>query len=281
MGNVRIVTDSTADLPQELIEALDIVIVPLKISFGKDIYRDGVDISSDEFISRLKKEDYLPVTSQPSPGEFVAIYEQLTARGDSVISIHISSQLSGTVQSAKTATAMVDSRSVYVVDSGSASMGLGLTVLAAARAAKEGAAVRRILDIVNERVDKGFIIFMVETLEYLEKGGRIGKANSFLGSLLKIKPILTLNEGMVVPLEKVRGEGRAIKRMAEIVRDMTEGSKKYSSSLVYGSNYASLMRLREKIVPGFNLQTPIIAKLGPVIMSHTGPEVIGIAVCPE
>jgi len=281
MGNVRIVTDSTADLPQELVEALDIVVVPLKVCFGKDIYRDGVDISSDEFISRLKKEDYLPVTSQPSPGEFVAIFEQLTARGDSVISIHISSQLSGTVQSAKTATAMVDSRSVYIIDSGSASMGLGLTVLAAARAAKEGASVRRVLDIVNERVDKGFIIFMVETLEYLEKGGRIGKANSFLGSLLKIKPILTLDEGMVVPLEKVRGEGRAIERMAEIVRDMTEGSRRYSTSLIYGNNYASLMRLREKIVPGFNLQAPIIAKLGPVIMSHTGPEVIGIAVCPE
>ncbi|MBU7005512.1 DegV family protein [Phosphitispora fastidiosa] len=281
MGNVRIVTDSTADLPQELVEALDIVVVPLKVSFGKDIYRDGVDISSDEFISRLKKEDYLPVTSQPSPGEFVAIYEQLTSKGDSIISIHISSQLSGTVQSAKTAKAMVDSRGVYVVDSCSASMGLGLIVLAAAKAARNGAAVRQILDIVNERVDKGFIIFMVGTLEYLEKGGRIGKANSFVGSLLKIKPILTLNDGVVVPLEKVRGEGRAIKRMAEIVRDMTEGSKKYSSSLVYGSNYASLMRLREKIVPGSNLQTPIIAKLGPVIMSHTGPEVIGIAVCPE
>ncbi|WP_418790118.1 DegV family protein [Phosphitispora sp. TUW77] len=281
MGNVRIITDSTADLPQELIEALDIIVVPLKVSFGNDIYRDGVDISSDEFISRLKKEDSLPITSQPSPGEFVAIYEQLTSMGDTVISIHISSQLSGTVQSAKTAMAMIDSRNVYVIDSASASMGLGLIVLAAAKAAKEGASVRKILNIVDERIDKSFIIFMVETLEYLEKGGRIGKAGSFLGSLLKIKPILTLKDGMVVPLEKARGEGRAIERMAEIIKDKTGGTKKYNYSLVYGSNYASLMRLREKIMPDCNLQAPIIAKLGSVIMSHTGPEVIGISICPK
>ncbi len=280
MGNIRIVTDSTADLPQDLTEALDITVVPLKVSFGKDVYRDGIDITADQFIARLRTEDRLPVTSQPSPGEFVAIYEQLTARGDNVISIHLSSHLSGTVQSAITARAMVDSRSVYVVDSGSASMGLGLIVLAAARAAREGAGVRQVLDIVSEKVDKSFLIFMVETLEYLEKGGRIGKANSFLGSLLKIKPILTLNDGMVVPLEKVRGEGRAMERIAELVREKTDKSKKYNCSLVYGDSYANLMRLREKVIPGLNCQAPVIAKLGPVIMSHTGPEIIGMAVCP-
>lgn len=281
MDRVKIVTDSTADIPQELVDKYGIIVVPLKINFGKEVYRDGIDIKSNEFIARLASDDILPVTSQPSPGEFVAVYEKIIAMKDIVISIHLSGQLSGTFQSAKTAKAMTDSRDIHIIDSKTVSMGLGLIVLAAAKAASEGASTRDIITLINEKIDQCLVIFLVETLDFLEKGGRIGKASAFLGTLLKIKPILTIEDGQIIPLERVRGTNKAIARITQLVNDRTDRSKRYNCSLVYGTDYPSIVVLGDQIKCVLNCPQPIISELGPVVMAHAGPEVVGIAICPE
>ncbi|MFA5881576.1 MAG: DegV family protein [Eubacteriales bacterium] len=279
MGRVRIVTDSTADIPQELVDELGIIVVPLKVSFGSDIYRDGVDIKPREFIALMEKEKVMPTTSQPSPGEFVSVYENLAAKGDTVVSIHLSGKLSGTVQSAQTAKAMTGARDVYIIDSKTASMGLGLIVLAAAKAAKEGQPIREVMSVIKYKMARTFVIFLVDTLEYLEKGGRIGKASAFLGTMLKIKPILTVDAGQVIPLEKVRGKAAAIDRIAQIVTDRTDISKHYVCSFVYGNDYEAMTSLKEKVLPVFNCENLIVTEIGPVIMSHTGPGLVGVVLC--
>lgn len=282
MTKVRIVTDSTADIPKEIIEELGIIVVPLKVSFGTEVYRDGVDITSAAFISRLQDSTILPTTSQPSPGEFVAVYEKLIAKGDTIISIHISGKLSGTMQSAQTAKTVTDSRNIYIIDSKSASLGLGLIVIAAAKAAREGRSVHEILSMVKEKVDNSFILFLVETLDYLEKGGRIGKANALLGSLLKIKPILTIDdEGQVIPLEKVRGTNKALQRISQIVAERINDSKRYSCAMVYGNDFTSVIKLKEQLLPVLQCDNILMNEIGPVITAHTGPDLIGVIVSPE
>lgn len=282
MRKVRIVTDSTADIPRHIADELGIMVIPLKISFGREIYRDGVDILSGEFIKKMERADEFPTTSQPSPGEIVAVYEKIISKGESVISIHLSGKLSGTVQSARTAKTMTDSNDIYVIDSRTISMGLGLIVIAAAKAANEGKSVVEILEMVNEKIEKSFLIFLVDTLDYLEKGGRIGKASAFIGTFLKIKPILALNEGQIEPLERVRGKIKAIERIAQIVADETDSSKKYNCALVYGDDYSSAVMLKEYTQKLVNsCEEPLITELGPVIMAHTGPGVAGIILCPE
>jgi DegV family protein with EDD domain len=282
MCKVRIVTDSTADIPRKLVNELGIVVVPLKVSLGDQVYRDGVDITSQEILAGMMKGDIHPTTSQPSPGEFVAVYENLIAKGETVISIHLSGKLSGTVQSAQTAKTMTDSREIHVVDSKSASMGLGLIVIAAARAAAEGMDYREILHLVKEKTEKHFILFLVDSLEYLEKGGRIGKANAFLGTLLKIKPILTVDgEGQVVPLEKVRGKMKAFERMAAIIAERTDRTGSYECALLGVNDEESMAKLSQLVEPILNCDEFKIAELGPVILSHTGPGTVGIVVCPK
>ena len=282
MAKVRIVTDSTADIPKKIAEELGIIVVPLKVSFGTEVYRDGVDITSAAFISRLQEESTLPTTSQPSPGEFVAIYEKLIAKGDTIISIHISGKLSGTMQSAQTAKTVTDSRDIYIIDSKSASLGLGLIVIAAAKAAREDRSVHEILSMIKDKVDKSFILFLVETLDYLEKGGRIGKASALLGSLLKIKPILTIDdEGQIIPLEKVRGTSKALQRISQIVAERIDNSIRYSWAMVYGNNYPGVIKLREQLLPLLKCENVLINEIGPVITAHTGPGLIGVIVSPE
>lgn len=282
MGKVRIVTDSTADIPGKIINDLGIIVVPLKVSSGGEVYRDGVDITSKEVVSRMLRGDIQPTTSQPSPGEFVAVYENLIAKGETVISIHLSGKLSGTVQSAQTAKSIVDNRELYVVDSKSASMGLGLIVIAAAQAAAQGMAARGILDLIKKKIENHFILFFVDTLEYLEKGGRIGKANALLGTLLKIKPILTVDaEGQVTPLEKVRGKIKAFERIASIVAERTDNTKSYECALLGVNDAEAIEKLRQYVAPVLNCDDIMVAELGPVIVSHTGPGTIGIVVSPK
>lgn len=282
MGRVRIVTDSTADIPKELIEKYEIIVVPLKISFGEEVYREGVDITNDEVVARMDGGEDLNKTSQPSPGEFVAVYEKIVAKGDTVISIHISGKLSGTVQSARTAQTLTDNGEIHVIDSKNVSMGLGYVVLAAAKAAQEDRPVGEILELINKTIEKTFIYFVVGTLDYLEKGGRIGKATAFLGSLLKIAPILTLNnEGQIVPVEKVRGKNKASERIAQLVADRVNESG-CKCAFMYGREYNIAAKLKEQVRLKLILKEPsFIGILGSVILCHSGPDIFGIVVCPD
>lgn len=213
MGKIRIVTDSTADIPADVRQQLDIEVVPLKVHFDSEAFLDGVTITSEQFIDKLVSSASLPTTSQPSPVEFLDVYSRLGAEPDThIISIHLSSALSGTYQSAVLAKSMYEGAAeITVVDSKSACYGIGLLAAAAARAAQEGRTAEEIERLVQTLRSDTRIYFLVDTLQYLQKGGRIGKAAAVVGSLLNIKPILSIDDdGQVNSVDKVRGQKKAM-----------------------------------------------------------------------
>jgi DegV family protein with EDD domain len=279
MKKVQIVTDSTADLPEKLIEEYNIVVVPLKVIFsGKETYRDGVDISTEQFYRRLVESREAVTTSQPTPGEFASVYASLPS--PSVISIHISGAMSGTCQSAGIARKMVRGADIEVIDSKSVSMGLGLIVLEAARAASKGKTKEEILKIIYDLQARLQVYFIVDSLEYLVRGGRIGMATAFLGTILNIKPLLFLKDGLVQPYEKIRGRAKAIERLVQIVEEETAGQR-IKCSIVHGMDPAGMEQICRKIRPGLNCAEPVISQLGAVVGTHTGPGVVGIVFAPE
>lgn len=281
MNQVRIVTDSTADLPKELVAKYEITVVPLKVIFdGEEPLKDGVDIVSEQFYRRQLEKSEVSKTSQPAPVEFATVYSELSAGGNSIISIHLSSALSGTFQSARMAKEMVPGADIEVIDTKSVSMGLGLIVLEAARAAGEGKTKEDILKIVSGMVSNIQVFFIVDTLEYMARGGRIGKAQAFLGSILNIKPLLFLKDGIVYPYEKVRGKTKAIERLAQIVEGKI-GKQKIKCSLVHGMDPEGLAQLYRTVMSRINCNEPIISDLGAVVGTHVGSGVLGIIFIPE
>lgn len=278
---IRIVTDSTADLPPKYVREYGIGVVPLNVHFGDEVFKDGVDIWSDEFYHRLKNEPILPSTSQPSPGEFLKVYQKIAAPGDTIISIHLSSEFSGTIGSAKIAADMAEGFAVIPVDSRSATMGLGWMVLQAARLAGTGASVSRIMETLEEIRQKMVVHFTVTSLEYLHRTGRIGKAGVYLGSLLNIKPLLTLNDGMIVPFEKIRGN---IQKIADrMIDDLKSrfGDHPLLISIVQGESDEIATVLEKTAKQRLHIKELIPAVAGPIIGAHTGPSVSGIVTIPQ
>lgn len=281
MKRVRIVTDSTADLPKELVDKYKITVMPLTVTFnGKESLKDGVDINTEQFYYRIVEKKQFSATSQPSPADFVTAYRELSASGDPVISIHISSALSGTFQSANMAKKMVENADIEIIDSKLASMGLGLIVLEAAKAAIRSAAKEEILQIIYAMLSKIEVFFIVDTLEYLARGGRIGKAQAFLGTILNVKPLLYLKDGMVNPYEKVRGRARAMERLIQIVEDRV-GGRAIKCSLVHGMDPVGMQELLDQVKSRFKCGDPVISTLGAVVGTHVGPGVLGIIFVPE
>lgn len=273
MKKIAIVTDSTADLPDDLADRYGITVVPLKVIFnGNETFFDGVDMKTEEFYERLAKGQ-TTTTSQPSPAEFADCYQRLLPQ-HSIISIHISSVMSGTVQSARVARDMLPESDIEVIDSKSCSMGVGLLVLEAARAASMGKSKDDILDIIHKTIPKIRLFFIVDSMKHLKEGGRIGKAQALLGTILSIKPVLYLNEGVVEPYEKIRGKTRAIERLAQIIAEKT-GDKKIKCSVLHGNAQEGMELLLRKLAPIVNCDQPIISKIGPVVGTHVGPGVIG------
>ena len=273
---VRVVTDSTSDLPPELAESLGITVVPLNVHFGSEVYKDGVDLSADAFYQRLADGPVLPKTSQPSVGDFAEVYQRLGQEADAIVSVHISSRLSGTYNSAFQATqeASVTCR-VEVVDTLRASMSVGITAMVAARAASDGAGVDEVASVAREADKRSECIFMLETLEYLEKGGRIGKAKSLLGSLLRIRPMLRI-DGEIHELGKERSRQRGISRLQEVARGFSPIDElAVMHSTTPDDALAVAQNLSDLVPEG---KEPIIARVGPVIGTYAGPGVIGIGV---
>ena len=274
MKPIAIVTDSTADLPHDLVSQYGITVVPLKVIFnGDETFLDGVDMQTEEFYQRLVLKGQTVATSQPSPAEFFDCYKRLLPQY-SIISIHISSVMSGTVQSARVAREMFPGSDIEVIDSKSCSMGVGLLVLEAARAALLGRNKADILDIIHKTIPKIRLFFIVDSLKHLKEGGRIGKAQALLGTILSIKPILYLNEGIVEPYEKVRGRARAIERLAQIIADKA-GGKRIKCCVLHGNAPEGVEMIRKILTPIVNCDKPIIAKVGPVVGTHVGPGVVG------
>lgn len=282
MGNIRIVTDSTADIPASLRESLGIEMVPLKVHFGNDTCLDQVDITSDLFYERLEKASTLPTTSQPSPVDFVQVYERiLNETPDAeIISVHLSSAFSGTYQSAVMAKALLEGReaNITTVDSKSASYGFGMLVVALAEAANAGRSKEDCMDLYYKIKSDTKLYFLVDTLDYLQKGGRIGKASALVGSLLQIKPILTIDEsGEISPVDKVRGQKRAMARILELLQpDFADASVRLT--IAHSNAMGNAEQMAELVASQFDVKETLYTEIGPVIGTHVGPGTIGLFV---
>jgi DegV family protein with EDD domain len=272
---VRIVTDSGADIPEEVCDDLGIIVVPLTVSFGVDTYRDGVDLTSDEFYRRLIDDAAMPTTSQPSVGNFVEVYDGLKGSATEVLSIHVSSKLSGTVNAATQATSQADLGSgIHIFDSKQVSMGFGFSVIAAAEAAKQGASLAEATAAAQSVLDRTSVFVLFDTLKYLEKGGRMGKASALLGTVLQIKPILTLDDGVIAIQQKIRTFRKGIQGMIQLVDGC--GSLE-SAAVLYTTDPSAAVNFADGLkgkLPGGS--APWTVRLSPAIGTHGGPGVLGV-----
>lgn len=275
MAKVRIVTDSTSDIPKGERERLGIAMIPLKVHFGEETFLDAVTIGTDEFYDKLIQSSELPTTSQPSPVEFTEVYENILAEEPdaAIISIHLASVLSGTYQSATIAQSMIEdgAADITIVDSKSASFGIGYLVVKAAEMAQEGHSKEEILQELKQIQDGFSLYFLVDTLEYLQKGGRIGRASALIGSILNIKPILSLDQnGGVYPVEKVRGSKKAMGRIVELLKN-EYGDTPVGMTLAWTNDKSVAMELGERIKAELNVKQVGYTTVGTVIGTHTGP----------
>lgn len=285
MSKIRIVTDSTSDIPSEVRERLGIEMVPLKVHFGNDTYTDSITIQADQFYEKLAGFSGLPTTSQPSPVDFVDLYKRLLAEEPDthIISIHLSSAMSGTYQSAVLAKSLLEEQgdNVTVVDSKSASYGFGLLVVLAAEAANEGKSKEECLEIIRKGREELILYFLVDTLEYLQKGGRIGKAAAFLGALLNIKPILSIDEeGEVTSIEKARGQKKAMNRLIELVKAGNE-DKELHVIIAHAHAQSTAEELSSLMKSQLKVKSLSYTTVGPVVGTHTGPGTIAVFALPE
>ncbi|MDP9381624.1 MAG: DegV family protein [Chloroflexota bacterium] len=272
MASVKVITDSTSDLPGEMVERLGISVVPLNVHFGDETFLDGVEMTSDEFLQRLSTARQMPRTSQPSPEAFRRSYADAAAAGaDGILCITISSKLSGTYNSA-----LLGARDfplpVRVLDSGSASMGIGFPAQAAAEAASSGASLDEVERIARDVIGRTDILFYVDTLEYLQRNGRIGRAASLVGSILNVKPVLTVAEGEVEQYQRTRTRGKAIQALL----DWTRQKPRERLSVMWSENEGDLNRLLEGLSESFPREQIVLVRYGPVLGAHVGPGAMGV-----
>ena len=274
---VAVVTDSTSDIPPQLARSRGITIVPLTLNFEGRSLLDGVDIKPTEFYRKLPNATTHPTTSQPAAGQFAEAYSSLLQDHDEVVSIHISQKLSGTYGSAVQGAEMTDSARVTVVDSELVSMSLGLVTLAAAQLAADGMSGGAIGDKVAAMRGDVQTYFSVATLEFLRRGGRIGRASALVGSVLQVKPVLCIRDGLVTPLERVRTFDRALNRIVELAREVDRG---HGLTVIVGhaDSEADAERVARELEP--LAETLVIHPLGPVVGAHAGPGVVGLGCYP-
>ena len=273
---VRIVTDSTADLPADQAEALGITVVPLTVFFGDDAYLDNVDLDTAGFYEKLQASKDLPRTSQPSPAKFQEAYSKLISEGaDGILSVHLSGKLSGTYQSARTASESLTDEErrvpIEVIDSENISAAMSMAVLRAAVEARDGLGLEELKTNLLDRLKRTRLLAVLDTLEYVKRGGRIGAASAVLGNMLSVKPIISLKEGEVVTVERPRTRGKAFDRMAQILKE----SGQIEQIAIAESNEQVGKQLVEALKPVYDDQIPIY-KLGPVIGTHTGPGAVAL-----
>lgn len=274
---VAIITDSTAYLPQEYLQQYDLKIIPLTVIFGEESFNDGFDLSPAAFYTRLQNSDVMPTTSQVTVGAFKEIFENLHQDGRDILTITISGKLSGTVESARQAAELVPDANIEIVDSRSTTLDQGLVVLAAARAAAAGASLSACKQIAIQARERTGIIFAVDTLEFLHRGGRIGGAKRLLGTVLKIKPILTINEGLVDTYEQVRTRKKSLNRLVEIVGERVAGKPGLRLGVSHANALEDSQTLLEMASARLNPVETMIAELSPVIGTHVGPGTLALA----
>jgi DegV family protein with EDD domain len=276
MPDVAVVTDSVADLPPQVADEFGITVVPLVVRFGTDLYRDGLDLGPDQFYGRLKTSKALPATSVPPPAAFADAYDKLAEKTNEIVVICLTSKLSATYQVASQAAGLMKKRCrIEVLDSQWAVMAQGFIAIAAAKAAQAGAGIDEVLSVARRAMQRVGICAAFDTLEYLERGGRIGKAQALLGSLLKVNPIIGLKDGEVYPCARERSRAKAI----DYLYNFAERFSKVEGLAV---EYATNLDEAEKLVQRFQSKYPRVpvhlSRASPVIGTHTGPGLIVVAV---
>jgi DegV family protein with EDD domain len=271
-----VVTDSTAYIPEEALGSLNIPVIPLWLIWGEERFRDGVDMDPPTFYRRLQESQVIPTTSQPSAGEFESFFREVSTKADTIVGIFLTSKLSGTVASAQVARAHLPELDIRIVDSLSVSMGLGFAALVAARAAAAGESPEEVV-AAAERVRDGMnLLFTVDTLEYLHRGGRIGGAKWLLGTALNIKPLLHFVDGTIEPLAQVRTKRKVIARMLDVAEERLGGKRMAEASVVDANSPDEGDAIAEQAKRRFGLPTVYRTTFSPAIGTHGGPGTVGI-----
>jgi DegV family protein with EDD domain len=272
---IHVVTDSTSDLTRDEAADLGVTVVPLVVRFGDDQFRDGVDLTSEAFYRRLAADSTHPTTSQPSPEEFTSTYESLLRDDeDSVVGIHISAKLSGTLQSAHLAVQQLGSDRIHLVDSETVSGGLQLLVRAAVDDIRAGNSADAVAAAAKKRRAQVGLYVLLDTLEYLQRGGRIGRAQAFLGGLLNVKPLLTTEHGEVAPQTRVRSRKRGLETIVELLRKRAPLSSLAAFHTGAPELIDELRALLSSAFPGVDI---LVGQVGPVVGTYTGPGGVGVA----
>ncbi|GAB4475217.1 MAG: DegV family protein [Anaerolineales bacterium] len=277
MSTVAIVTDSTAYLPQNFLQEYQIAVAPQILIWGDETFEDGVDIQPDEFYRRLKTATVMPTSSQVSIPKFKSIFESLLDQGKQVLAILISSKLSGTIDSAVQAKELLPGAPIEIVDSYTTAMAMGFQVLTVARAAQAGASLQECKRLAEEARNNTGVIFAVDTLEFLHRGGRIGGGSRFLGTALNIKPLLEITGGRVEALERVRTRKKSLQRLIEIVEERTRGKSPLRLATLHANAEQEAVELLEEANRHLQPLETILSTVSPVIGAHAGPGTVGIA----
>ena len=276
MKRIAVVTDSSAYIPSSALEGLRVSVIPVWLLWDEDRLRDGVDIDPAAFYHRLETSKTIPTSSQPSVGEFVAFYRQVAAEADAIVSVLVSSELSGTIASAQAARVQLPQLDIRIVDSRSSSMGLGLSVLAAARAAAAGAGVDEVVAAAEEMRDRVHLLFVVDTLEFLHRGGRISGAKRVLGTVLQIKPILHIQDGRIVSLTQARTKRKALHLILDLAEERLGGKAMAEAVIVDINSPESGDAVAERVAERFAPSALYRSEVSPVVGMHVGPGAIGL-----
>jgi len=276
MRGIKIVVDSCCDLPKAILERFDIRMVPVNINIGERSYEDGVDMTRENLYRKMVEEGIVPTTSAPAPGKFVEAYRELAKRANSILSIHITSKLSAVYQAAVLARSMVPEIDVRVIDSLSASMGTGFLALAAARAIEAGKTVQEILAIIEDIKARMNVFAALSTLKYLRLSGRVGSLQGMLASLLDIKPILTIRDGLAEALGAVRTRGRSLDRLVELAKEAVGEAKPVNVAIVHANALKEAQQLKERIEAVLKCKEIFVVEITPALAVHAGPGVVGV-----
>lgn len=280
MNTIAIVTDSTCDIPREAAEKAGITIVPLSVIHGEKSYLDGLDLTPATFYPLLKSSNALPTTSQPSPAQFQATYERVLETASEIVSIHISSELSATPSSARMAAEAIGAGRIHVVDSGFVSYALGLQVLQAANLAREGLTAQQLVDRLGRMRSSMELVFTLDTLHYLQKGGRIGLASALLGTVLGIKPVLRVEDGHLVPAGKARGTKAALTSVVDLL-ESRYGKERVMVAVGHGAAPENASLLGDMVLARLNVEGPVgTFEIGAVVGTHAGPGTAGVVALP-
>jgi DegV family protein with EDD domain len=274
---VVVVTDSTADLPPELVAQYDIRVVPQILIFGQQFWRDGIDIDPPAFYELLQSRSGFPSTSQPSINEFHTLFTRLAREADGIVAVLVSSELSGTVNSALGAQQSLLDLPIEIIDSRGVSLMLGFAVLAAAREAAAGGDLEAVAAAARRVAERAHVVFVVDTLEFLHRGGRIGTAARLLGTALSLKPVLEIRDGMVQPVAQIRTRRKALQKLFELVEEGVAGSDRIHLAVLHIAAPEEAARLVEQVATRFQPVEMFQSECGPVVGAHAGPGTVALA----